>query len=525
MVLVVGFAITAVMALGARSIQTDNEDRLLRERAQQVALVASAAVPNVQIPLASAALLAESSEADEGTFQDLLGPEVGPRPPARFVSASIWSVRDLSSPVVTLGSRPKILSLPASERRAAFDRSTGATVPTMAVVEMLRDQPRRLGYVVASPGGRPDYAVYAEAQLPRNRRSPIDRNSAFSDLDYALYLGTRRDPATLLASSTGGRLPLPGKVARATVPFGDRDLLVVLKPHTALGGEFLANLPWYLAAAGLLIAVAAALLSEFLIRRREHAERLAGELEKIASENARLLADQRSVAYTLQHSLLPDELPEMPGLELGVRYVAGVEGVDIGGDWYDVVPVDEDRLFFVVGDVSGRGVRAATIMASLRYAIRAYTAQGDDPATVLTKLSKLLSIGRDGYFATVLCGVIDVKRHEVTLASAGHPYPLLVTNGHADYVTMNNGVPVGVVAPDGYQRVIVSIPARATLLVFTDGLVERRGEPLDAGFSRLRAATAGFDGSLEDLLTKVVSELSYAEAEDDTALLGIRWTG
>jgi serine phosphatase RsbU (regulator of sigma subunit) len=90
---------------------------------------------------------------------------------------------------------------------------------------------------------------------------------------------------------------------------------------------------------------------------------------------------------------------------------------------------------------------------------------------------------------------------------------------------MSNGVPVGVVPSDGYQRVIVSIPARATLLVFTDGLVERRGEPLDAGFSRLRTATAGFDGSLEDLLTKVVSELSYAGAEDDTALLGIRWTG
>jgi serine phosphatase RsbU (regulator of sigma subunit) len=282
-------------------------------------------------------------------------------------------------------------------------------------------------------------------------------------------------------------------------------------------------LPWVLAAAGVVLTLGAAALAEWLIRRRERAEALAAELRKIAAENARLLADQRTVAATLQHSLLPEALPEVVGLELGVRYVAGVEGVDIGGDWYDVVTLDDGRLFFVVGDVSGRGLRAATVMASLRYAIRAYAAQGDDPATVLTKLTKLLSVARDGAFATVLCGIIDVERHEATIASAGHPYPLLVTNGSTEFVPTRNGVPVGVTGTEPYESVTASIPANATLLAFTDGLVERRGEALDVGFQRLRDSSAGANGSLEDLLTRVVHDAEHAGTQDDTAVLGIRW--
>ncbi len=125
---------------------------------------------------------------------------------------------------------------------------------------------------------------------------------------------------------------------------------------------------------------------------------------------------------------------------------------------------------------------------------------------MLTKLTKLLSVDRDGAFATVLCGIIDVERHEVTLASAGHPYPLLVTNGHSQFVPTRNGVPVGISGTEPYESITASIPAHATLLVFTDGLVERRGEPLDIGFQRLQDSSAGATGSLEDLLTKVVHD-------------------
>jgi serine phosphatase RsbU (regulator of sigma subunit) len=374
---------------------------------------------------------------------------------------------------------------------------------------------------VASPNG--EYVVYAETSFARTRRSRVDGDSAFADLDYAMYLGPKIDPARVVASSVRGHVPLEGRNLGEAVPYGDTQRFIVLAPRSELGGTLLAWLPWVLAAVGLVFTLGAAALAEWLIRRREQAETLAAELEMIAAENARLLADQRTVAATLQHSLLPEALPEVAGVELGVRYVAGVEGVDIGGDWYDVVTLDDGRLFFVVGDVSGRGLRAATVMASLRYAIRAYAAQGDDPAAVLTKLTKLLSVARDGAFATVLCGIIDVERHEAILASAGHPYPLLVANGHPEFVPTRNGVPVGVTGSEPYESVTASIPANATLLVFTDGLVERRGEALDVGFQRLRDSSVSVAGSLEELLTKIVNDAEHAGTQDDTAVLGIRW--
>ena len=131
-------------------------------------------------------------------------------------------------------------------------------------------------------------------------------------------------------------------------------------------------------------------------------------------------------------------------METGARYEAGVEGVDIGGDWYDLIALDDHRLLLVVGDVSGRGVRAAATMASLRYAIHAYAAQNDPPATILTKLSKLVNVGRTGQLATILCALVDVKAHELTVTSAGHLPPLLISNGTGTFIKSAVGVPIGV---------------------------------------------------------------------------------
>ncbi len=517
-VLLVGLVITATLAFGTESLREQNEDRLLRQRVHEAASVATAAIPNVQVPLSAAGVLADRTVGRPGAFKQVVEPAVKTGNP--FVSASLWHVGDADpQPITFVGAKPLLARATPAARREFLQRA--ATSDILLVRDMLQQSPRRLGYAAHSPAG--DYVAYGEAALPRDRRARIDKDSAFADLDYALYLGPKIDPARLLASSVGGKVPLPGRKLGEAVPFGDKQLFIVLAPRSALGGTLLSWLPWILGVAGIVFTLAAAALAEWLIRRREQAEVLAEKLEKIAAENARLLADQRTVAATLQHSLLPDALPEVAGLELGVRYLAGVEGVDIGGDWYDVVTLDDGRLFFVVGDVSGRGLRAATVMASLRYAIRAYAAQGDDPAAVLTKLTKLLSIARDGAFATVLCGIIDVERHEATLASAGHPYPLLVTNGHSEFVPTRNGVPVGIAGSEPYESVTASMPDHATLLVFTDGLVERRGEALDVGFQRLRESSAGVPGSLEDLLTKIVSDAEHAGTQDDTAVLGIRW--
>jgi serine phosphatase RsbU (regulator of sigma subunit) len=141
-----------------------------------------------------------------------------------------------------------------------------------------------------------------------------------------------------------------------------------------------------------------------------------------------------------------------------------VEGVDVGGDWYDLIALDDHRLLLVVGDVSGRGVRAAATMASLRFAIHAYAAEEDPPDTILTKLSKLVDVNTSGQLATILCALVDVQAHRMTVTSAGHLPPLLISDGSGTFVRSEVGVPIGVSAGVRYTSTSLDTPERPLCL-------------------------------------------------------------
>ena len=188
-----------------------------------------------------------------------------------------------------------------------------------------------------------------------------------------------------------------------------------------------------------------------------------------------------------------------------------------------MIPTGNGRAVFVVGDVSGRGLSAATTMASLRHAIRAYAVQGGGPAVILAKLGELIGQPEEGYFATVLCGSLDVDRHLLTVASAGHFAPLVVEGGTAHYVDLDVGPPIGVRPRQEAPEVTVTVPPGATVVAFTDGLVERRGEHLDVGLDRLAHAAAGHRGSIDDLLGRLLVDLAPAGSDDDIAILGVQW--
>jgi serine phosphatase RsbU (regulator of sigma subunit) len=212
------------------------------------------------------------------------------------------------------------------------------------------------------------------------------------------------------------------------------------------------------------------------------------------------------------------------GVQSATRYLPGTNGVDIGGDWYDLMPLDDGRFFFVVGDVSGRGVAAGSVMAALRFAIRAFVSEGHPPEVILESLRSMIDVADDHHFATVLCGIADVERREVRIASAGHLPPLCVQAGSAEFLDTPVGVPIGVRSTHPYRSSVVALPANATLLVYTDGLIERRGENLDVGLERLRTvAGSAASNPLDAMLDTVVSELAHAGLEDDTAILGVRW--
>jgi hypothetical protein len=524
-VVVAGFLTTGVLAWTSFSQYDHNEDRLINLRVKEAGNLISTALPTIQTPLASAAALADASRGDATEFRNFITPQVGPN--QRFISASIWVVGS-AMPTLVVGDAPAIASNPAVAT-AFFARSANPGV--LRVTGIIKGPQNRIGYAFRTPGAVSTYVAYGEANLPANRRLRIASNSAFADLDYALYLGSGTNPVRLLATSVT-HLPIAGRNATAVIPFGDSAFTLVMSSRRPISGTLAQRLPLIIILVGTVLTIGAVFLTDRLIRRRQVAERLVVRLDRVADENRRLYAEQRTVAETLQQALLPEAIPQLAGTDTAVRYLPGVEGMHIGGDWYDVIALDESRMLFVVGDVSGRGVRAAAVMASLLYAVRAYAAEGDAPDTILTKLSRLSKVEHNGRFATVLCIELDVTTRQLVVANAGHLPPLLVRPGHSEFLATDVGVPVGVSSSRPYVTTRVTVPPRATVLAFTDGLIERRGESIDAGLERLRGraeahlkgnrpATEG-DG-LTDYVTNVVDDLVAGGVDDDAVLLGVRW--
>jgi serine phosphatase RsbU (regulator of sigma subunit) len=516
--LLTGLIVTGALALTSAAVYNRNERRLLNLRVRELSLVLAATAPAIQTPLASAAELANATGGNAQKFGAFIAPYVGPG--RQFTSVSLWPLGTSHlAPSTVIGSLPVLASMP--ERAKQF--FTHPTRPgVLNVMGLLNSAHPALGFDFSSPGRAHGFAVYAENPLPANRRSKLEQNSAFSDLNYALYLGRSHRTSDVLVTSLK-RLPITGRQASDIVPFGGGVFTIVVSPNGSLGGTFFEHLPWIIALVGLLVSMAAAVMTDRLASRRQRAEQLAGVLDRIAADNRKMYTEQRSIAQTLQHALLPERLPEFDGLQVGARYVPAASGIDVGGDWYDVVTAGDGQVLAMIGDVSGHGLPAATTMASLRHAALAYATQDPSPASVLGQLSDFVNSTEHDYFATMLCALIDVRAHRLTVASAGHLPPLLVDHGGGKFLELEANVPVGVVRNSPYLQTTVSVGPDTTLITFTDGLVERRGEMLDVGLARLRAAATKGSLDLEDLLSELAQGLASEDHHDDTAIVGIRW--
>jgi serine phosphatase RsbU (regulator of sigma subunit) len=516
--LLTGLVVTGALALTSVAVYNRNERRLLNLRVRELSLVLAATAPSIQTPLASAAELADATGGNAQKFRAFIAPYVGPG--RQFTSVSLWPLGTSQlAPSTVLGSAPVLASMPARAKQF-FTHSTRPGV--LNLTSFLNSPHPALGFDFSAPGRAHGFAVYAENPLPANRRSKLEKNSAFSDLNYALYLGRSRRTSDVLVTSLK-RLPIEGRQAADVVPFGAGVFTIVVSPNGSLGGAFFERLPWIIALVGLLVSLAAALMTERLARRRRYAEQLVGVLDRVAAENREMYTEQHSIAQTLQHALLPDTLPELDGLQVGARYVPATSGIDVGGDWYDVVAAGDGRVLVMIGDVSGHGLRAATTMASLRHAALAYAAQDPSPSSVLAQLSDFVNSGPHDYFATMLCVLIDVAAHRLTVSSAGHIPPLVIDGAGGRFVELDANVPIGVARKSPYLETAVPVSPNTTLIAFTDGLVERRGEVLDIGLARLRDAATGVTLALEDVLSKLADGLASEGHSDDTAIVGIRW--
>jgi phosphoserine phosphatase RsbU/P len=235
--------------------------------------------------------------------------------------------------------------------------------------------------------------------------------------------------------------------------------------------------------------------------------------------NAGLLKQESRVATALQRSLLP-RLPDISGLEIAARYLPGHDRL-VGGDWYDVFELPTGHVGAAIGDVVGHGLHSATVMGRIRNALRAYALDSDDPAAVLTRLDDMVSHFEPDEMATVLYAVFDPARRQMTISVAGHPLPLMtLPTREAQMIEVCVDPPIGSDAAAPRRATEIAVSEGATIYLFTDGVVERRGEPIDIGIERLRETV--ISGPPHAGCTRIVSQLlSDAQLDDDCAVLAL----
>jgi phosphoserine phosphatase RsbU/P len=231
---------------------------------------------------------------------------------------------------------------------------------------------------------------------------------------------------------------------------------------------------------------------------------------------ARLSRLERQTTVALQRSLLPARPPDIRGFDVAARYIPGAE-VGVGGDWYDLFALPSGYTGVAIGDVAGNGLRAAVVMGRIRSALRAYALETDDPADVLTRLDRKIQIFEPGAMATAAYAVIDPDRTTVAVSLAGHLPPVLLDpSAKPRILDAPPDLPLGVYAA---SRRTTTVELPDALLLYTDGLVERRDEPLRESIARLLTALHG--GTADDLCVQATAHLHHRPATDDIALIAL----
>ncbi len=251
---------------------------------------------------------------------------------------------------------------------------------------------------------------------------------------------------------------------------------------------------------------------------------LVGHLS-LAMQHVRQFELARDTSLTLQRSMLaPTELPA----GFAARYEPAVSPLEIGGDWYDVLPVGDHRIGVIVGDCVGRGLSAAVVMGQLRASARALLLTGAEPATMLQQLDSVAALIPDAFCTTVFVAILDTRSETLTYSSAGHvPAVLAAPESRPQQLTDAGSVPLAVHSDEPRPQAAVALAAGSTLLLYTDGLVERRDEPIDAGIARVaevmtQTIELPIDAVADAMLDRLAPALGY---DDDVAIVLYRHPG
>ena len=331
-----------------------------------------------------------------------------------------------------------------------------------------------------------------------------------------------------LETDLTANLPGPNAVRRRVPDFfaSPNELRVAFPglPATEIAGETLFFVP--LVAGGRsngLLTISWAEPRALSADERRFALLVAGNAAQ-ALDRAGTFEAEQTIAATLQRSVLPSTLPRVEGVQIAARYLPGTLDLNVGGDWFDAISLSDGRLGIVVGDVVGKGVQAAATMAQLRNGLRAFSLDRMKPSSTVARLDRLADEVLETAFATVLYAVVDPQALVCRYTSAGHP-PAVVAHadGRVELLEGGRGLPLGTGVAGTYGQDVVQLTAGSVLVLYTDGLVERRGASIDEGLERLQAAIADGPRDPEPLLEHVLERIvGDVERDDDIAVLAAR---
>jgi serine phosphatase RsbU (regulator of sigma subunit) len=515
--MVVGLAIFLGLAVGCRLLYDQTENRLLHQRANEASSSLQLTVNQVKAPLDAAAKLATATDGDASAFAKIIQPYLGTKAGQTFTSAALYRIGS-TTPTTTVGAP---IVLPADGANSATSMLSSATTNPFVVVNLLADG-RHLGYAVADAAKNPQWVVYGERTLAADPNIRRQTGEPFAQLDYAIYLGTQPTTDHLLGASVRN-LPITGRSAQQVTAFGDSNLLIVMTPIGHLSGGLFANLWWIVACGGVLLSAAFALLTRRLLDRHTTALEL-------AKDNERLYDEQRHIAETLQLGLLPQHLVVPEGVSVAARYWPAGAANLIGGDFYDLFAVDDQRWGLAIGDVCGKGIEAAALTGLARHTLRAAARHSTSPTDVLLAVHQALRDHRPATFCTACFAFIsqpDPDSLRVELSLGGHPQPLL---RHADgrvEAVGTLGMLLGMIEPT-ITTTVVELEPGDTFVFYTDGLTDAPAE--QAVTVEELAALLQLEGDqpieqLADTIRAVKRGRRPLGSGDDTAILILRFDG
>ena len=242
---------------------------------------------------------------------------------------------------------------------------------------------------------------------------------------------------------------------------------------------------------------------------------------QLAEERERVLRRERVISTTLQQALVPRHLPDIPGLELDAKYALAESDVLLGGDWFDAIRTDTG-VWLALGDIAGHGVAAAAQAVQLRHSLRLLAEDGYTPAVAMARLGELLSGGALVETASAVIVAFDLSSQIAQVVCAGHPPPIVLGADHSTRVLHEARGPLLGFDDSEREAVAVEILPGETIVLYTDGVIERRREPIDAGIERLRRAVAE-DGPFRNMAERVFTQLMPEGPDDDATLLAARW--